>query len=66
MMMSVVVWLLVFCVIYFVCVCERELYDGRYNIQQAKDRANPSIGNKGMEAAETAMEMVERFHALVK
>lgn len=36
------------------------------NIQQAKDRADPSIGNKGREAAETAMEMVERFHALVK
>jgi 6,7-dimethyl-8-ribityllumazine synthase len=36
------------------------------NQKQAEDRANPSKGNKGAEAAETAMEMVERFSSLRK
>ena len=45
---------------------EMEEQERTNNIQQAKDRANPSIGNKGMEAAETAMEMVERLHSLIK
>jgi 6,7-dimethyl-8-ribityllumazine synthase len=31
------------------------------NIKQAKDRAHWKKGNKGAEAAETAMEMVEKF-----